>query len=382
MKTDAGNNRSFNSCPGLIASQADRLKLLSGRALVIGCGDGSGIETLSGPSFDLNVFGVGQDLGDIESAKTRLSYIGGMQQRLSFVADHTLPYEDDFFSLVVLDATLANKNPCAETFQEIERVMRPGGLMLAGVSLPIGRKGSAADELSLDDWLDISSADRIEFDRHDGRLLLWRQLRVVETQPEQGWAAGAASQAEIADGTSVVAGHPMESKQLYQKIYDENPWYGNADEGRCPGVRLLEEFRDWLVGPVIDLGCGRGQMVELLRAEGVQAEGIDQIVVNPEMRVGDISAPIEDIASFQSAVCVDCIEHLYEDQVIGLFKNMQQTKRQAFSIHNGESTGTGQELHVNRKDFFDWTKLIREYFDIASAIQIHENQMLYLTLSK
>jgi hypothetical protein len=97
------------------------------------------------------------------------------------------------------------------------------------------------------------------------------------------------------------------------------------------------------------------------------------------MRVGDITQPIHDIKNFKSAVCIDCIEHLYEDQVIGLFENMQHTQRQAFSIHNGESTGTGQELHVNRKDFIDWTKLIREYFEIASAIQIHENQVLYLT---
>ena len=133
---------------------------------------------------------------------------------------------------------------------------------------------------------------------------------------------------------------------------------------------------------MLDLGCGRGHVVDALIEAGFQAEGIDQIVLNPKMRVGDITQPIADIKNFKSAICIDCIEHLYEEQVAGLFKNMQQTQRQAFSIHNGESTGTGQELHVNRKDFIDWTKIIREYFDIASAIQIHENQVLYLTLSR
>ena len=176
--------------------------------------------------------------------------------------------------------------------------------------------------------------------------------------------------------------HPAESKDLYQSIYDENPWYGNAEEDRCPGVRLLPEYQDWLIGPVIDLGCGRGHVVEALIEAGFEAEGIDQIVCNPKMRVGDITKPIEDIQNFKSAVCVDCIEHLYEEQVAGLFENMKQTQRQAFSIHNGESTGTGQELHVNRKDFIDWTKIIREYFDIASAIQIHDNQVLYLTRTR
>ena len=137
-----------------------------------------------------------------------------------------------------------------------------------------------------------------------------------------------------------------------------------------------------MIGPVLDLGCGRGHAVDALIEAGFQAEGIDQIVLNPNMRVGDITQPIADIKNFKSAICIDCIEHLYEEQVVGLFENMQQTQRQAFSIHNGESTGTGQELHVNRKNFIDWTKIIREYFDIASAIQINENQVLYLTLSR
>jgi len=104
--------------------------------------------------------------------------------------------------------------------------------------------------------------------------------------------------------------------------------------------------------------------------------------MNPDMRVGDITKPIPDIGLFESCICVDCIEHLYEDQVLGLFENMKQVKRQAFSIHNGESTGTGQELHVNRKSFQDWAILIRKHFDIAAAIEIHAEQMLYLTRTK
>ena len=136
------------------------------------------------------------------------------------------------------------------------------------------------------------------------------------------------------------------------------------------------------MGPVMDLGCGRGQTVERLIAKGLQAEGIDQIQNNPAMRVGDITKPIDGLAEFNSVVCVDCIEHLVDEQVLGLFENMKQVKRQAFSIHNGESTGTGQELHVNRKSFQEWAILIRKHFEIAAAIEINHEQMLYLTQSK
>jgi len=144
-------------------------------------------------------------------------------------------------------------------------------------------------------------------------------------------------------------------------------------------VRLLPKYMDWLTGRVLDLGCGRGQTVEKLREMGFKAEGIDQIRKHPEMRVGDITKPIADIASFDSTVCVDCIEHLYDHQVEGLFNNMKQTKRQAFSIHNGESTGTGQELHVNRRSFDQWRSIIKDHFSISEEIEVNDNQVLYLT---
>ena len=133
---------------------------------------------------------------------------------------------------------------------------------------------------------------------------------------------------------------------------------------------------------MIDLGCGRGHTVEKLRELKFKAEGIDQISTHPGMMVGDITKPIENIGRFQSAVCIDCIEHLYDEQVQGLFANMKQVRRQAFSIHNGESTGTGQELHVNRRPFDQWRTIIEEHFVIEQEIALHNQQMLYLTRSR
>ena len=122
--------------------------------------------------------------------------------------------------------------------------------------------------------------------------------------------------------------------------------------------------------------------MERLRATGFEAQGMDQVKINANMRVGDITKPVADMDKFRSVICIDCIEHLHDDQVLGLFENMKKVERQAFSVHNGESTGTGQELHINRKSFVDWDKLIRQHFDIAAVIKVHEQQMLYLTQTK
>jgi SAM-dependent methyltransferase len=171
----------------------------------------------------------------------------------------------------------------------------------------------------------------------------------------------------------------LSTRSQYQRIYDDFDWYGDARQDRCPGVRLLPMCRDWLLSPVLDLGCGRGHTVEALREHGFVAEGIDQVAVNPAMRVGDICRPIADVRSFASVTCMDCIEHLTDRELEGLVGNMLQVERQAFSIHNGPSADTGEELHVNRKPFREWERIISETFYIEKKIVIHENQTLYLT---
>ena len=171
----------------------------------------------------------------------------------------------------------------------------------------------------------------------------------------------------------------MSTRSQYQRIYADFEWYGDARQDRCPGVRLLPEYQDWLRSPVLDLGCGRGHTVEALRELGFAAEGIDQVAVGAGMRVGDVCRPIDDIRSFRSVICIDCIEHLTDRQVEGLVANMVQVERQAFSIHNGSSRDTGEELHVNRKPFEEWERILGASFRIEDKITIHREQMLYLT---
>ena len=381
VSTDSQKNFAENS-PGhrAVIQANDKLSLLSGRSLDIGCGVGFVVSHLSGPEFAFKPFGV--DISDtaIEMAQERLKGVVGGARRLSVIEDQKLNFDDEFFTLVTcfdvlehLDASDINA-----TLDEVYRVLRVGGVFYCTVSC---RKSGADDQFgqnlhrtvkSPDWWIEKVGPDTAEYDGARKQFAMWKRKRNNNPRrPSQNNAEKTQMEPESADTSS-----------LYQKIYDDNPWYGDAEQGRCPGVRLLPQYRDWLIGPVMDLGCGRGQTVEHLKSQGFEATGIDQIRKNPEMRVGDITQPISDIARFKSVVCVDCIEHLYEAQVLGLFENMKQVERQAFSIHNGESTGTGQELHVNRKSFDEWSKLIEEHFVIHQAIEIHPEQMLYLTRSK
>jgi SAM-dependent methyltransferase len=175
------------------------------------------------------------------------------------------------------------------------------------------------------------------------------------------------------------AGNESGTKDLYQRIYETEDWYGNAEIDRCPGVRLLPLYRHWLRGRVMDIGCGRGHTVQRLREEGIEADGIDQIDLGNGMLVGDITRPLELAGRYGTALCIDVIEHIDDEGVSRLFENFAQCERQAFSIHNGESICNGEDLHINRKPFEEWRRIIEARFELVEAIERNAEQMLYLT---
>ncbi|QEG21354.1 class I SAM-dependent methyltransferase [Mariniblastus fucicola] len=365
-----------------VIQATDKLSAISGRCLDVGCGVGFALEYLAGRAFSLHPHGVDASDLAVEQAETRLkACLPKVEGRVKRAECMSLPFEDDYFSLVTSFDVLEHldESDVFLALAEISRVVRNGGMFFGSVSC----RASKATDLNGENlhrtvrtpdwWIKNTNPDQAIYDGHREQLTLWKRAPFGKDALLFDVAKASVGSA------SSVAHHPADSKELYQKIYDDNPWYGDATEGRCPGVRLLPKYQDWLIGPVIDLGCGRGHTVERLRELGFEAEGIDQIRKHPDMMVGDITKPIDNLGRFQSAVCVDCIEHLYDEQVQGLFANMKQVQRQAFSIHNGESTGTGQELHVNRRPFDQWRTIIGRHFEIEKEIALHDNQMLYLT---
>lgn len=172
----------------------------------------------------------------------------------------------------------------------------------------------------------------------------------------------------------------MSSVELYQKLYDNKErHYGVAAYNRCPGVRHIPRYKHWLRGNIIDIGCGTGDTVNAVRALGFVCSGIDQISNNPDMIVGDVTIPIEGIDKFDTAVCMDVVEHILDGELKGMFDNLSKVKRQVISIHNGPSTeGHGIELHVNRKPFEDWRNILSLTFNIKEEIELQKVQHLYL----
>ena len=85
-------------------------------------------------------------------------------------------------------------------------------------------------------------------------------------------------------------------------------------------------------GPVVDIGCGRGELVRLLQADGFDAEGID---ISPEqaalartagvarVRQGDFRAILAAHPAHYAAItATDLLEHLTKPEVLQTFDDV------------------------------------------------------------
>lgn len=114
---------------------------------------------------------------------------------------------------------------------------------------------------------------------------------------------------------------------LYQELEDE--FRGTRQE-------ICDKLRPYLAdvatlapgGPLIDVGCGRGEWLELLQAEGVEAYGIDtnHVVVERcqarglDVRDGDALVHLRELepGSVRAVTSFHVVEHLGLDTLIGL----------------------------------------------------------------
>lgn len=173
---------------------------------------------------------------------------------------------------------------------------------------------------------------------------------------------------------------PYESKALYQELYEDKKLsYGQDSKNRCPGTRYYDKYRGHLHSPIIDLGCGTGDTVKLMRDDVHEAEGIDQINLNNGMLVGSIVEP-GNFYQYLTSVCIDVFEHLYDDELKVLLTNMQQTTYQVITVCTRQSReqGYGIDLHVNIKDQVNWQDFINQYLTVKETIVLEPARILYL----
>jgi|SRR5581483_3144033 len=130
--------------------------------------------------------------------------------------------------------------------------------------------------------------------------------------------------------------HRVEELEAQERRRTFNPWFSNArfaDEFRGTRAELLERYRDAAArfvghGPVLDIGCGAGEFLQLLAEQGVEARGVEldaDLVADVQRlglkaEVGDGLAALKAVPdeSLGGVVLNQVIEHLSQQEVVDL----------------------------------------------------------------
>ena len=155
-------------------------------------------------------------------------------------------------------------------------------------------------------------------------------------------------------------------QKLYTDIYSTDDWYGNAEKGRCPAVRLYPKYMAHISGnKVLDVGCGRGHLVELLRKDGYDATGVDFIIhdEHEHLKYANITEPMTEYQP-DTIISIDVLEHIPEADLPAVLDNLARAGRAIVSVHNGTSKHEGVELHVTRWSMDVWRKFFEQRFNV------------------
>jgi SAM-dependent methyltransferase len=128
---------------------------------------------------------------------------------------------------------------------------------------------------------------------------------------------------DVSPGSSQLAGSPLDA---YKYVGFEDTFRGAADDIRARLTEYLPLFEG--TSGVVDLGCGRGEFLELLRERGIAARGVD---INHEMvetcRSRGLSVDEGDglvwlerqpDSSIGGLFAAQVVEHLQPDQLLRL----------------------------------------------------------------
>jgi 2-polyprenyl-3-methyl-5-hydroxy-6-metoxy-1,4-benzoquinol methylase len=130
---------------------------------------------------------------------------------------------------------------------------------------------------------------------------------------------------------STLPGEETLRNRLYQAYASQ---HASCGDGESAALVYRRDIRPALprppAGPILDIGCGQGQLVRLLLADGYDARGVD---VSPEqvslaqaaglegrVRKGDYRDVLAEMAGQLSAVtATDVLEHLAKPEVLDTF---------------------------------------------------------------
>lgn len=121
--------------------------------------------------------------------------------------------------------------------------------------------------------------------------------------------------------------------RLYERYATTHAGYSDVLHERLLASRDVLPHLDRHVGPVLDVGCGQGKLVDVLKSFGFDASGVD---ISPEQVAVAHKNSIESVvlgdyrqvlvsANWGAVIATDLVEHLDKADVLDLFESVRKS---------------------------------------------------------
>ncbi len=150
----------------------------------------------------------------------------------------------------------------------------------------------------------------------------------------------------------------------YQRIYDD-PEYRMGQSRKNVASYALSNIEP---GSLLDVGCGRGEMLSIAQNMGFSAAGGEaSIPMTDGARIFEGRAqaiPFPD-KSFDVVTMFDVLEHIPEADILSVLSELQRVARKHIIItaSNLPSYHKGRDLHITKNDYPFWDEIFKRFFD-------------------
>jgi SAM-dependent methyltransferase len=228
----------------------------------------------------------------------------------------------------------------------------------------------------------IETAAATMMDAHDEIRASLGQLQqttnALKREVSRGGSTGAPASAPVATATAPSSG-------MFDSTVDAHQYVGFEDQFRGSPEEIRERLRDYVpifagVSNVVDIGCGRGEFLALLRENGVSARGVD---VNHAMVQACLDRGLEvtegDALSFLAAQPDESIGGLFAAQVI---EHLPPAYLLRFLETAFNKLRRGAPLVLETINPACWYAFFSSYIrDITHAQPVHPDTLRYLLVA-
>jgi len=137
---------------------------------------------------------------------------------------------------------------------------------------------------------------------------------------------------------------------------------GDLRKASAQGLLMAAPSRE----SFLDIGCGRGEMLDYAKELGfVHIEGtevVPELIMRDRVRFAQAhNLPYED-GAFDIVSCLDVLEHLVPADTERVLCEIDRVaaRQIILTANNKPSKSLGTELHVNKRPYPEWDRLIRD----------------------